>query len=141
MSTAASADRITDNPQDALDERPKTAHPPHVQDENAMNFEQCSCGQCTSGEASHCGADTYNTYHATNCWQPECRQCQEKLPGIDPWDAKKAHEGEEIYTKGPSIMAQTYAEGQNLVVLLPIADVVSVMVSSARAKRDFTKVE
>ncbi|KAH4069961.1 hypothetical protein HBI81_238040 [Parastagonospora nodorum] len=111
---------------DMSDEDPSAVH---------SDNDYCECRDCDKGAAGH-GFQT-DDYHATNCWDKDCEQCQTRRPGVQRWHVDGRPDCKDPFVEDDSHMVETYVDGFNRVGMMPNRELVNLMKSSAKSGRRF----
>jgi hypothetical protein len=101
-------------------------------DESAADVE-CICNN--SGPADRDIPD--GGTHAIHCWESDCDECKNRGSGVQPWKATEMPACKNSFTKGPTSFVQMYSQGHNIIALMPAADTMRLMKSSAKANKRF----
>jgi hypothetical protein len=94
-------------------------------------IEQCDCYDCEKAAAV---SKKPRSHHSINCWQSDCKECKNRAPGVECWDPQQTARCKNPFV-AKSHMVQTYAEGRNIIAILPSKEMFRLMRLSAKARR------
>lgn len=139
LASARSASDTGNDDVEMSDEDGSTLHPDaDMSDDNASivpsDQDYCECTDCDQGAAGF-GFHTTDDYHAANCWDKDCEQCQARRPGVQDWHADHRPDCTDPFIDDDSKMVQTYVDGFNRVGIMPNRELVNLMKSSSRSGR------